>query len=70
MRPSQESGVYTFMNLLPLPSIIEGGGSQGPSPFTVSMIFLHRNRCFWRMMEKMQAEPYNSQKLAKTAVEA
>ena len=40
MRPSQESGVYTFMNLLALPSIIEGGGSQRPSPFTVSMIFL------------------------------
>lgn len=39
MRPGQESGVYTFMNLLPLTSIIEGGGSQGPSPFTVLMIF-------------------------------
>lgn len=40
------------MNLLPLTSIIEGGGSQGPSPFTVLMIFLHRNRRFWRMVEK------------------
>lgn len=30
------------MNLLPLTSIIEGGGSQGPSPLTaLSMIFLH-----------------------------
>lgn len=39
--PCQESGVYTFMNLLPRASIIEGGGSQGPSPLTASMIFLH-----------------------------
>ena len=39
MCPSQESGVYTFMNLLPLTSIIEGGSLQGPSPFTVLMIF-------------------------------
>lgn len=52
MRPSQESGVYTFMNLLPQTSIIEGGGFQGPSPFTVLMIFVHCNRRFWRIVEK------------------
>lgn len=46
MGPSQESGVYTFMNLLPLTCIIKGTGSQGPRPFTVLMIFLHCNRRF------------------------
>lgn len=72
MRPSQESGVYTFMNLLPLTSIIEGGGSQRPSPFTVLMIFfLHCNRRFLEHGgggKKMKAEPCNSEKLGKTAV--
>lgn len=60
MRPGQESGVYTFMNLPPLTSIIEGGGLQGPSPFAVLMIFLCCNRCLWSKT-KMQAEPCNSE---------
>lgn len=32
------------MNLLPRTSIIEGGGLQGPSPLTASMIFLHHRK--------------------------
>lgn len=69
MCPCQESGVYTFMNLLPLTSIIEGGGSQGPSPLTGSMIFLLRHRLYWKNSggKKMHRKPCNSHKLAKTS---
>lgn len=52
LRPRQESGVYTFMNLLPLTSIIKGGGLKGQSPFTVLMIFLYCNGCLQRLVGK------------------
>lgn len=67
MGPSQESRVYTFMNLLPLPSIIEWGGSQGPSPFTASMCFFFFPALQSTFVEsggkKMQSEPCNPDKL-------
>lgn len=69
MCPSQESGVYTFMNLLPPTSIIEGDGSQGPSPLTLLMIFFFLHCKSWRTVRReMLTESCNSEMLVETAV--